>query len=175
MNTQAQMTPSISNDMSANNNMQSTEQKKTPLLVKLLAVASMMTMMGGTLTGVMTYMNLGFTDSFFTDWLSSFLLAAVTVMPLGFTLMALLTKLAETLLPNTGEKIRNVLIGLTMACIMESGIALSTAINNIGINDLSALYSAWLQAVLGALPVALTLMVIVSLTIKPKIEALLKS
>ena len=54
-------------------------------------------------------------------------------------------------------------------------MALSTAINNIGLSSQAALFSHWLDALLAALPLGLTLMVITSLTIKPKIERFLKS
>lgn len=150
-------------------------QKKASIIVKILTVMGMMSLMGGTLTGFMTYINLGLSDTFFADWFSAFALAAVTIMPIGFTLMVVLTKLTEKYLPHTSEKVRNVLIGLTMACLMESGIALSTVINNIGINDMPILLSTWAQTVLAAIPVALVMMITVSLTIKPKVEAILKS
>ncbi|MEZ9524424.1 DUF2798 domain-containing protein [Enterovibrio norvegicus] len=148
---------------------------KTPLYQKILVVLCMMTFMGGTLTGVMTYMNLGYTGTFFTDWGSSFLLAATTVMPVGFLLMALLTKLSHALLPNTHDVKRNLLVGVSMALIMESGMAFTTAINNVGFEQQSVFYQAWLDAVMAALPVAITLMLIISTTVKPKIERFLKS
>ncbi|GIU54125.1 MULTISPECIES: DUF2798 domain-containing protein [Shewanella] len=147
---------------------------KTPLIYKVLTVLGMMTLMGGTLTGVMTFLNLGYSDSFFSDWLSAFLLAAVTVMPAGFTMMALLTKLVEILMLNSGEKLKNTLIGISMALIMESGIALSTTYNNLGVTNSETFFTAWFNTLVTALPFALTIMVIVSLTIKPKVEAILK-
>lgn len=151
------------------------EPERTSLLYKILVVMGMMTLMGGTLTGVMTYLNIGYSNTFLTDWLHSFLTAALTVMPLGFGMMALLTKLAETLLPNSSEQRRNLIIGIAMACIMESGMAFATVMNNIGFADRALFLSSWLQGVIGALPVALTLMTITSMTIKPKIEQILKS
>lgn len=151
------------------------QTEKTPLIQKILVVLGMMTLMGGTLTGVMTYLNLGFTDTFFKDWISSFLTAAVTIIPLGFAIMAFLTKKAEKLLPNMSVKARDSLVGILMALIMESGMAFSTAFNNIGLKDKAVFFSAWLDALLGALPVALVMMAIISMTIKPKVEKFLKS
>ncbi|GGP88652.1 DUF2798 domain-containing protein [Shewanella ulleungensis] len=149
--------------------------KKTPLAYKILVVMAMMILMGGSLIGLMTYINIGFSETFFNDWLTSFLLAAVTVMPAGFILMAVLTQIVEKWLPDTSEKKRNIIVGLFMAFTMESAMALSTSINNMGFNSYSALFSHWLDALLAALPLGLTLMVITSLTIKPKIERFLKS
>ena len=148
---------------------------KTPLINKILVVVAMMTVIGGSLIGLMTYINMGYSETFFNDWLTSFLLSAVTVMPAGFLLMTLLSNLVQKLLPNTDDKKRNIIIGLCMALIMESAMALSTAINNIGFGNPPELFNAWFSALFAALPLGLTLMIITSLTIKPKIELYLKS
>lgn len=157
------------------------EQTKTPVIQKVLVVMGMMTLMGGTITGAMTYMNLGFTETFFSDWVTNFLTAVFTVMPLGFAMMALLTKGAEVLLPNMATKPRDALVGVTMALIMESGMAFTSAYNNIGLDSSVDLVNqveflnAWKAGIIGALPVALILMITVSMTIKPKVEKFLKS
>lgn len=151
------------------------EQEKTPITQKVLVMLGMVSLMGGTLTGTMTYLNLGFTDTFFKDWTTNFFTALVTVIPLGFTMMALLTKSAEKLLPNMAAKARDALAGVIMALIMESGMAFTSAYNNIGLDNQSEFLTAWMDGVLGALPVALVLMITVSITIKPKVEKFLKS
>ncbi len=153
----------------------SLEAKSTSLILKVLAVMGMMTLMGGSITGLMTYLNQGYSELFFEQWIRAFLTAAVTVMPLGFAFMALLTKLAERFLPNTSEKKRNVLIGMTMAMVMESGMALSTAVNSVGFADTSKLVNTWLDTLISALPLALLLMAVVSATLKPRVERFLKS
>jgi hypothetical protein len=149
--------------------------KKTPIIQKVFVMLGMVSLMGGTITGAMTYMNLGLSERFFHDWAGNFFTALVTVIPLGFTLMALLTKGAHTLLPNMSAKARDVLVGVTMALFMESGMAFTSAYNNVGFSNRTEFLSAWVDGIIGALPVALILMVTVSLTIKPKVEAFLKS
>ncbi|MDO6541993.1 DUF2798 domain-containing protein [Photobacterium sanguinicancri] len=53
-----------------------------------------------------------------------------------------------------------------MALIMESAMALSTVLNNVGMaTNSSELFTAWLNGLLAALPIALTLMVTISMTI----------
>ncbi|KII76332.1 DUF2798 domain-containing protein [Vibrio renipiscarius] len=151
------------------------DENKTPIIQKIVVLLGMITLMGGTLTGVMTYGNVGYSESFWLDWLTSFLTAAVTVIPLGFALTVLLTKGAEKWLPNMAEGPRNALVGIAMAGIMESGMAFTTTLNNIGLENHSAFFTAWLNSLLGALPVALVLMITVSMTIKPKVEQFLKS
>lgn len=150
------------------------EERRTPLLYKILVVLAMMTVLGGILTGVMTYMNLGYSDNFFNAWSKS-LLAAYTVMPIGFLLMGLMTKFIKHILPRTTEHKRNLLIGVLMACIMEAILAFSTASKTIGFTDQTAFLNGWLQGFLAALPVGLILVLTISMTIKPKLVKFLKS
>ena len=150
------------------------EKSKKPLAYKILLVLAMMSLMAGSLTGVMTYFTIGYTETFFTDWLSSFLFAAVTVMPAGFLIMAMLTGIAAKLLPEVAQQKRNLAIGVSMAFIMESLMALTTAYNNVGFNESVTFFNAWFDGLVGALPVALALMVTISMTVKPKVEAYLK-
>ncbi|AYO19748.1 conserved membrane hypothetical protein [Vibrio owensii] len=152
-----------------------TQPAKTPLIHKIAVVLGMMTLMGGTLTGVMTYMNVGYSDSFFSDWLRSFLMAIVVLMPTGMVMMTLMTKLVGKLFSRASEKQKNLVVGVFMALIMESVMAFITAANNIGFEDVSLFGSAWLKGLFAALPVAMVLMTITSMTIKPKIERFLKS
>lgn len=148
---------------------------KPSVVAKVFVVASMMMAIGGTLTGVMTYMNIGFSDGFFSRWLSSFALAALFMVPVAMGMITLLTKLITRLLPDKSEKARNLLIGLIMAVVMESVMAFMTAANNIGFADLSTFTSGWFNGFLAALPVGLTIIVVMSMTVKPKIERFLKS
>ncbi len=45
------------------------EQKATPVLHKFLVMMSLMLTIGGSLTAVMTYMNVGFGEEFISNWL----------------------------------------------------------------------------------------------------------
>jgi len=57
---------------------------------------------------------------------------------------------------------------------MESIISLATALNNIGFaSDL--FFAGWLNGFLAALPLGLIIVITISMTVKPKIEAFLKS
>lgn len=157
-----------------NNTIPADDNGKTPLFYKVLVIFGMMSVIGGILTGVMTYMNVGFSDTFFTTWRNA-LLSAYAVMPIGILLMGLLTKLVYQLLPDSGKHIRNIVVGSLMALIMESLLAFSTAANTIGFSNYNDLFTGWSQGFLAALPVGLTLMIISSMTIKPKIEQFIKS
>ena len=147
---------------------------KTPIIYKILLGLTLMGVIGGALTAVMTYMNVGYTETFFTDWRKAFF-SALTIMPVGIIMMGLLTKLFEKLLPDTHHHKRNLLIGGVMAVIMESILAFSTAASMIGFASKSEFLMGWFDGFIGALPVGLAIMVVMSLTIKPKIEAFMKS
>ncbi|GAD04304.1 hypothetical protein AALB_4384 [Agarivorans albus MKT 106] len=58
---------------------------------------------------------------------------------------------------------------------MESGLAFSTTLNNLGVSNGADFLASWLQTLLTALPFALVLIITVSLTIKPRVERFLKS
>jgi len=94
------------------------ESQPTPLIYKVLVILTMMGLIGGLLTAVMTYVNVGYSDTFLTDWMSS-LLFAYAVMPVGFVLMGLFSTLVNRLLPGRGEATRNLVTGVIMACVME--------------------------------------------------------
>lgn len=130
---------------------------------------------GGSLTAVMTYMNVGFGEAFIGNWLSSLALVVVIMMPIGMVMMTLVTKLVAKVLPNYGEKARNLIVGLIMAFIMESIMAFVTAANNIGFSDTSAFTSGWFNGFIAALPIGPAIMVVMSMTVKPKLERFMKS
>ncbi|PMG15114.1 hypothetical protein BCU98_18810 [Vibrio splendidus] len=151
------------------------EQKGTPVLYKILVMMSLMLTIGGSLTAVMTYMNVGLGEAFIGNWLSSLALVVVIMMPMGAVMMALITKAVARVFTTYGEKVRNLIVGLSMAFIMESIMAFVTAANNIGFSDTAAFTSGWFNGFITALPVGLTIMVVMSMTVKPKLERFMKS
>lgn len=50
-------------------------QKRTPILKKQAIVLPIMSVVAGTLTGIMTWANVGFTDEFLSIWGKSFITA----------------------------------------------------------------------------------------------------
>ena len=148
---------------------------KRPVYQKVLVMAGLMTLVGGTLTGIMTYMNVGLTDTFIADWLLSFALAVFVMMPIGFGLMALIGKLVQLGLPNSKKVVQQLATGVLMALSMESLLATSTTASAIGLVDRAAFVSAWQQAFLAALPFGLCMAVVMSLFLKPRLETFMAS
>jgi len=149
------------------------DSKKTPLILKLLVILAIFSVMAGSLTGVMTYQNVGFSATFFVDWFKSFMSAWVLI-PFGFMVMDWLAKRLARLMPELTEIELNLLTGMMMACIMEALMAFSTATNTIGLSDYGDFFAGWLNGFLAALPLGLTLVMIMTFTIKPKIDQLIK-
>lgn len=79
------------------------------------------------------------------------------------------------LVPIASKLKKDLLIGVCMAIIMESVMSFATALNNIGLSDLSQFSQGWLNGFLAALPIGLTMMLIMTMTLKPKIERFMKS
>jgi len=148
---------------------------KRPLYQKLLVMAALVTTVGGTLTGIMTYMNTGFTEGFINNWLSSFAIAALVMMPIGFLVMTLITKITTWAIPSSKKIYQQLVAGLLMAFVMESLMATSTTANIIGFTDTTAFVSAWGDAFTAALPFGLFMAVIMSLFLKPRLEKFMAS
>ncbi|WP_051484681.1 DUF2798 domain-containing protein [Shewanella waksmanii] len=144
-------------------------------LRKAALVLTMMLSMAASLTAVMTYVSVGSTDDFTHLWFSAFSTAVMTIMPAGILLMAALTKLANLWLAHLTSRMRSIIVGLLMALIMESGLALVTTLHHVGWQQPQLLLSSWVSTLISALPAAVVLMLLVSLTVKPRVERYLRS
>ncbi len=142
---------------------------------KILVVVPLVLTLIGSLTFVMTYQNIGFGELFLYQWIESTLLVATTMAPLGFLMIAVISKMVVLVLPKASEAKRNVIIGVTMALVVESIMALVTTLNNIGFPAISEFFTAWWSALIIALPLGLLISLIMTTFIKPKLERYLAS
>lgn len=150
-------------------------KNKVPWYKKALIILSMMSLMGSTLTGVMTYITIGYSDNFYHQWMSSFLLATFCLMPFGHILMGKVSEAVKYRWPTLTELKKSLVVGVFMAVIMETLMAFITAANNLGFSNKLDFFQGWLNGFLTALPVGLILMILISLTVKPRIDAILQS
>ncbi|WOD07657.1 DUF2798 domain-containing protein [Marinomonas sp. GJ51-6] len=148
---------------------------KRPLYQKILVIACLVSFVGGSLTGIMTYMNVGFRESFFIDWLSSFAIAVLVMAPAGLLFMTIISKLLQMLFPNARKIFHQIMTGVFMAFVMESILAVSTTANLTGFTNAAAFLSAWQQAFLAALPFGLCIGLMMSLVLKPRLEKFMAS
>lgn len=139
-------------------------------LKKIGIIFSIVAVIGGTLTFVMTWNNLGFGDGFLRAWLSSFALCVVCIAPIGGVIAMLINKILRTLLPTISTVQMNVIFGLCMAVIMESIMAVVTTMNINDFSDWRHFVYMWMASLLTALPIGIFFSIILSLVIKPKLE-----
>ncbi|MDX1727949.1 MAG: DUF2798 domain-containing protein [Pseudoalteromonas tetraodonis] len=77
--------------------------KKTPVIYKILVMVMMITLVGGFLTYIMTYTNVGITDHFYMDWFTSFLSAVLVMAPIGLAMTAFMNVFVTKLLTTASE------------------------------------------------------------------------
>lgn len=142
---------------------------------KVLLVITMVTLLGGLFTGILTYSNIGLSDTFVRQWAWSFVQAVCVLFPLGVGVMWVMNKLVAAFFTGFSTLNKNLIFGLGMAIIMEAIMALSTTYSNIGIGDMQCFGKAFLASYLMVLPVALVLSPLMTLLVKPKLDAFLAS
>lgn len=144
------------------------------LAKKILTIAPLIIVMGGTLTFLMTWKSIGFSDEFISSWLTTFTLCVLCIAPLGGLISYALHRSINSALPNFSEIQKNIIFGFGMALIMEAIMGVVTTFNLHGFG--SPLFaSQWFAAFITALPVGLLFSVMMALFIKPRLEAFLAS
>lgn len=138
---------------------------------KVGIIASLVVVIGGTLTFLMTWQNVGFSDDFITAWLSSFALCVLCIAPIGGVIAFLINRVITAMLPTLSESLNNIVFGLVMAIIMESIMAVVTTINLHGFAVLGDLGVVWFSTFITALPVGIVFSIIISLIVKPRLAA----
>lgn len=147
--------------------------RRVPAIKKLAIVLSVMATIAGTLTGIMSWANVGLTDALAPTWLRSFVTAMVVMVPLAGLLMVALGGLVQRVLPTWSALHKNLLIGLTMSVVMQSIMAAITGFNAVGLGDMTQLKAAWTHAFTTAFPVGLMLALTLTTVVKPRLERLL--
>lgn len=140
-------------------------------LQKIAIIASLVIVMGGSLTFLMTWRNLGFSDGFIGAWLSSFALCIVCIAPIGGIISFLVHRLVNAMWPNLSKLANSVVFGLIMATIMECIMAVVTTINLHGLLGLRELAQFWAATFAAALPAGIVFSVIISVIVKPRLMA----
>lgn len=141
------------------------------IIKKIFVMIGMMSMMGGIFIAIMTYVNIGFSDEFFIRWYTSLFFAILVMMPLGGVVMFMANKVIKSTFPELKIFIQNILIGIIMALCMESIMAIITTLNILGYPDFNQFSSFWLRSYLLALPAALVISPLMTIFIKPKLDA----
>ena len=137
-----------------------------PTWRRLLPLFTVMPFIALILSGVITWINLGWVDGFVARWLLAFL-TALPVLPLGLiTLMTLERVLRPRLrfLPNV---MAGVVLALCTATIMETLMASAVTLSNHGLGpDFAA---QWATAFWRSLPVGVVIGLLMTFVIKPRL------
>jgi hypothetical protein len=143
------------------------------MIKKIFVMIGMMSLMGGIFIAIMTYVNIGFSDEFFVRWYTSLFFAILVMMPLGGVVMFMANKVIKSTLPELKIFIQNILIGIIMALCMEAIMAIITTLNILGYPNINQFSSFWLRSYLLALPAALVISPLMTIFVKPKLDAYL--
>ena len=152
-----------------------TQREKRPLYQKFLLLGSLLIAVFGTLTGLMTYINIGFIDTFFINWFTSFIIAILVMIPTGLLFIHVIERLIELLVPHTNPFKKQLITGVSMALVMETVMSASTATNTVGYANATVFLTAWGQSFITALPLGLCIGVIMSTVLKPKLKSFITS
>jgi len=138
---------------------------------KVGIIASIIIVTGGMLTFAMAWRSIGFTESFLSSWLSSFVLCVLCIAPLGSVISVLVNKALQRVLPrNTSAVKLNTIFGLCMALIMESIMACVTTWHLTSAATMNDFVSLWSSVLLTALPIGIVISIVLSLIIKPRLQ-----
>lgn len=143
------------------------------MIKKIFVMIGMMSLMGGIFIAIMTYVNIGFADEFFVRWYTSLFFAILVMMPLGGVVMFMANKVIKSTFPELKIFIQNILIGIIMALCMEAIMAIITTLNILGYPNINQFSSFWLRSYLLALPAALVISPLMTIFVKPKLDAYL--
>lgn len=141
-----------------------------PIFTKISIIATIVIIIGGSLTFVMTWQNIGFVEGFLLSWITSFALCVFCIAPIGGVISMLINKSLNTLLPNITTMQLNILFGLCMAMIMESVMSLVTTYNLNGYTSNQDFFGLWFASLLMALPIGIIFSILLSVIVKPKLQ-----
>ncbi len=145
-----------------------TEASSRPLWARLLPLLPLL-VVGLLLSGVITWINLGWREDFFSRWMRAFAVA-LPVMPIGILLMARVGRQLALWWPDAPVVALRLLLALVTAVVMESLMATVVTLVNRGLTE--AFAQQWSQAFVQSLPVGLWVGLTMAFVVRPWIERL---
>lgn len=166
--------------MNTENNEPDNQSRTTPpkarsgifrILRNTIVVLAVFTLIGGPISGITTYANLGFTPTFMSDWRSSFFKSLLVMLPAAFLLMLIVDKFIKRLFLTLSPFSQNIINGLIFGTLMQGVVTAVTTANNVGFTSVAAFVPAWLQGFASALPLGIVISLLMTTVIKPRLEA----
>jgi hypothetical protein len=122
---------------------------------------------GLVLSGVITWLNIGWVDDFGARWMRAFF-TALPVMPLGMYIMMALDRVLKPQLGSLPNVAVKVVLALCTAVVMELMIASAVTISNNGLGE--GFVAQWAMAFLKSLPVGVLIGLCMAFLIKPRLD-----
>ncbi|MBW2963008.1 DUF2798 domain-containing protein [Mesonia aestuariivivens] len=129
----------------------------SPILLLLLTIV-------GSITFFFTWVNLGFSSQFLSEWFTSLVIGLFVFSPLGMLSTLLITKLVSLFLKKDSLP-KKILIGALIGCTMEFFISFIVVTINFGFTP--SFINQWLSAFLKSVPIGICLGLLISFLIKP--------
>lgn len=127
----------------------------------------------GTLTAIMSYVNLLPSQDFLTTWLTAFSFAFIIILPLGIVMFFSINKLIGRLFPSLSSIQKKIFQGFLMAVIMELILAVVTTFINHGYQHASHFLDIVFNSFIYAIPVGVTFSLLMTLVLQPKLARFL--
>lgn len=124
------------------------------------------------LTAVMTWVTIGFSETFLVAWMTSLAKVVIMLLPFSLLLTRTLGRTLVLLLPNMAPVPRSILLGLMMAIVVHALMALITTATITGFHDMELLHGLWANAAVMTFPICLMLVLLMLVFLRPRMEAL---
>jgi hypothetical protein len=142
-------------------------------LKNLLTVLTIMLFLIGTITGIMTYVNLSPTEVFINRWASAFIFAFVVMLPIGLVMFSVMNKIVKRLFSTLSSIQQKLIQGILMAVLMETILAIVTTSVNHDYVNLTHFFNIAGTSFMYAIPVGLTFACLMTLVLQPKLARFL--
>ncbi|MEP1445202.1 MAG: DUF2798 domain-containing protein [Paraglaciecola sp.] len=139
-------------------------------LKKALVLLPIMLSLIGTITGIMSYVNLAPEQHFLQAWLNAFVFAFLVMLPSGALIFAAIHKLVNSLFVRMPSLYKKLLQGILMAVVMESILAIVTTAINHDFGSISHFTTTVITSFLYALPIGLGFACLMTFVLHPKLE-----
>lgn len=147
---------------------------KVPNVLKKIAIVlAVFTLIGGPLSGVATWANVGLNDSFLSNWWWSFVKSLVVMLPAAWLIMFVVDGFSERYLSAWKGLKRKLISGIIFGFMMQGVVTAVTTASNVGFNPLSDYLSAWAVGFATALPIGVTISIVMTIWIRPRLERIM--
>jgi hypothetical protein len=132
---------------------------------RLLPLFTVMPVIALVLSGVITWINLGWVDGFVGRWLKAFA-TALPVLPLGLITLVALERVLGPRLRSLPRVVAGVVLALCTASVMETLMAGVVTLSNQGVQP--DFLAQWAAAFWRSLPVGVLVGLLMTFVIKPR-------